>query len=73
MLSACATHPGKVLAPVAETAPGASRVDMLVTTTREPVTDPGELFSGERGKAISLTNIVVSVPPDKKRKIGEIQ
>lgn len=46
---------------------------MLVATTREPVTDPGELFSGERGKAISLTNIVVSVPPDKKRKIGEIQ
>lgn len=73
MLSACATHPGKVLAPIAETAPDASRVDMLVATTREPVTDPGELFSGERGKAISLTNIVVSVPPDKKRKIGEIQ
>lgn len=73
ILSACATHPGNVLAPVAETAPDASKVDMLVATTREPVSDPGTLFSGERATAISMTNIVVSVPPDKNRKIGEIQ
>lgn len=46
---------------------------MLVATTRQSVTDPGVLFSGERGNAIGLTNIVVSVPADKNRNIGEIQ
>ncbi len=51
--------PENALAPVADTAPGASKVDMLVATTREPVSDPGTLFSGERATAISMTNIVV--------------
>ena len=59
--------------PVPSTVAGASRVDMLVMTTRKPAVDPGELFSGERGTAISLSNIVVSIPPDRNRKIGEIQ
>ncbi|WNJ92401.1 alpha/beta hydrolase [Bosea sp. 685] len=72
-LGACATQPSKILVPVAASVPGASRVDMLVATTRKPASDPGELFTGERATAISLTNIVVSVPPDSNRKVGEIQ
>ncbi|WP_310157864.1 alpha/beta hydrolase [Bosea sp. BE125] len=73
LLGACATQPSKILEPVATSAPGASRVDMLVATTRKPASDPGELFTGERATAISLTNIVVSIPPDSNRKVGEIQ
>lgn len=46
---------------------------MLAVTTRKPDADPGMLFSGERGNAIALENIVVSIPPDQGRKIGEIQ
>ncbi|POR56989.1 alpha/beta hydrolase [Bosea psychrotolerans] len=73
LLGACATQPSKILEPVAVSVPGASRVDMLVATTRKPASDPGELFTGERATAISLTNIVVSIPPDSNRKVGEIQ
>lgn len=46
---------------------------MLVVTTRQAAQDPGQLYSGERGAAISFDNIVVSIPPDQNRKIGEIQ
>ncbi|MDQ0473434.1 alpha/beta hydrolase [Labrys wisconsinensis] len=72
-LAACATRPENVLQPVPAPVAGASRVDMLVMTTRKPAADPGELFSGERGTAVSLSNIVVSIPPDRNRKVGEIQ
>ncbi len=46
---------------------------MLVATTRKPTTTPGELFSGERGDQLSLTEITVSIPPDSNRKAGQIQ
>jgi len=59
--------------PVAQTAPGASSVDMLVATTRRAAANPGELYSGERGDGLSFANIVVSVPPDRTREVGEIQ
>ncbi len=70
-LTACSTLQG-VLAPVETPAPGTSRVDMLVATTRQP-TDPAEMFSGDRGTSISLANITVSIPPEHVRKVGEIQ
>jgi esterase/lipase superfamily enzyme len=72
-LASCASAPEAVFVPVAETAPGASRVDMLVATTRRAAADPGELYSGERGNAFSFANIVVSIPPDRARSVGEIQ
>jgi esterase/lipase superfamily enzyme len=70
-LGACASHKN-VLAPVADTAPGASRVDLLVATTRRR-SDTPDLFSGARGPALSFANIVVSIPPDGARRVGEVQ
>lgn len=63
------------MAPIAETAPvpGTSTVDMLVATTRVPSGDPNTLFSGERSARPFLTEIAVSIPPDKNRKPGSVQ
>jgi esterase/lipase superfamily enzyme len=73
LLAGCSTRPEGVLRPVATAAGDASRVDMLVVTTRQAADDPGQLYSGERGTAISFDGIVVSIPPEKNRKVGEIQ
>ncbi|WP_407523950.1 alpha/beta hydrolase [Methylobacterium oryzisoli] len=71
-LSACAGTPRGVLLPVAATAPGTSRVEMLVATTRKSAADPGELYSGERA-GLSFTDIAVSIPPDAVREPGSVQ
>lgn len=73
LLGGCAGRPENVLQPVALTTSDTSRVDMLVATTRKAAADPGELYSGERGTAISLNTLTVSIPPDERRKIGEVQ
>jgi len=49
-LAACASVRG-VLAPVAQTAPGAHQVDMLVATTRERI-HSAEMFSGVRSPVL---------------------
>lgn len=72
-VSSCASRPEGVLVPVAETSPQASKVDVLVATTRKASPNPGVLFSGERGKEPQVTEIKVSIPPDSKRKIGQVQ
>jgi esterase/lipase superfamily enzyme len=71
----CATRPSQgVLTPVVDTAEGTARIPILVATTRQrSTTDPGEMFSGERGADISYAAITVSIPPDASRKIGEVQ
>lgn len=70
-LSGCA-RPEGVLVPVAAGAEaGASKVDMLVATTRAPSEVEGVLFTGERGESLSFANIVVSIPPN--REPGSIQ
>jgi hypothetical protein len=71
----CASRPLQgVLVPNAQSADGASRVPILVATTRERSSrDPGELFSGERAPDVSYASIVVSIPPDSTRKVGEVQ
>ena len=73
MLSACASTADGVLVPTAASAPGATLVPMLVATTRAPTSDPGILYSGERGPDIKLEEIVVSIPPDANREAGEVQ
>lgn len=75
MLPACAGRPTGVLLPVAETRqlPGTSRVDMLVATTRKSAADRGVLFSGERGDAVTYTDLAVSIPPDATRQPGSVQ
>jgi esterase/lipase superfamily enzyme len=63
-----------VLIPVPAQAPGTSRVDMLVATTRSDVgAGPGEMFTGERGVRLSFADIAVSLPPDNMRQVGEVQ
>lgn len=72
-ITGCATRVENVLQPAAAATADTSRVNMLVATTRKPSDDPGRLYSGERGTAISLNNVTVSIPPDRNRKIGEVQ
>lgn len=73
LVAACAGRPTGVLIPNSLEAKGASRVDLMVATTRARSAQPGVLFSGERGTALSLTEIAVSIPPDNVRQIGEVQ
>ena len=73
-LSGCAGRPEGVLVPTAgASAPGASKVDVLVATTRKSTEQPGVLFSGERGKEPTVTEIAVSIPPDSAREVGQVQ
>ncbi|MDQ6437207.1 alpha/beta hydrolase [Mesorhizobium sp. LHD-90] len=71
-LSGCAGRPRGVLTPVAETEPSASKVEMVVTTTRSQAGNPGEMFSGERALAPAFAEITVSIPPANVRKVGEV-
>jgi esterase/lipase superfamily enzyme len=73
-LAGCAGRPHGVLTPARARAPGTSEVAMLVATTRsQRGAEPGELFSGERGEALSYADIAVSIPPKGARQIGEVQ
>jgi esterase/lipase superfamily enzyme len=71
-LNACASLRG-TLVPVAESVPGASKVDMLIATTRMQASDPKEFFSGNRGPELSFAEFTVSIPPDANRTEGEVQ
>ena len=72
LVAGCAGRQIGTLRPVAATVPDASTVDMLVATTRAKSTEPGVVFSGERGAALAVDNIVVSIPPDRNRTVGEV-
>ena len=62
------------LTPNAQSADGTTKVPILVATTRNRATsDPGEMFDNNRGQEAAYASIVVSIPPDSARKIGEIQ
>jgi esterase/lipase superfamily enzyme len=69
----CAGRPRGVLTPVAETAPGATPVTMLVATTRRRAETSGELYSGERGSELSFVDMTISIPPAAEREVGEVQ
>ncbi len=72
LLAGCGGRPEGTLVPTAAVA-GASSVDLLVATTRESAASPGEMFNGERGRGLAFADIVVSIPPDGTRAIGEVQ
>jgi esterase/lipase superfamily enzyme len=73
-LSACLGKPHGVLVPTSAQAPGATPVDILVATDRNADGAPeGEMFTGERGQALSYADISVSIPPDSAREIGAVQ
>jgi esterase/lipase superfamily enzyme len=71
-LGGCAGRIKGFLEPVAATVPGASQVEMVVTTMRKS-TEPAEMFSGARASSPAFANIIVSIPPDETRAIGEVQ
>src|SRR4051812_20867254 len=71
-VAGCGGRPEGVLLPVAAPTIDTSRVDMLVATTRARSPNPGIMFTGERGPP-SFAEIKVSLPPDGKRKIGDVQ
>jgi len=73
VLAACSGRPEGVLGVTGPLPPGASTVDMLVVTTRQPVDDETRLFNGERGKTMHQTEMVVSIPPDPERKVGDVE
>jgi esterase/lipase superfamily enzyme len=63
-----------VLVPTVESVSVGSRVPILFATTRQRSSeDYGEMFNSERADETSYAKIVVSIPPDDSRKIGEIQ
>jgi esterase/lipase superfamily enzyme len=70
-LAGCAAPKG-FLEPVAARAPGTSEVELLVATTRMRTT-PADMFSGFRGPALDFADIVVSLPPDSVRQIGDVE
>lgn len=72
-IGGCAGAPEGVLAPVSDTVPDASVLPIMVATTRAPTEEPGFFYSGERGGAVDLNEIVVSIPPDRNRTSGEVQ
>lgn len=72
-LAGCGGRATGVLEPVTATATGATPTPILVAAQRAKSADPGEMFSGERSGRMTYARIVVSVPPDAARKIGEVQ
>ena len=72
LLAGCAGDVKGTLVPVAAVPADTTKGSMLVVTTRAPDQDPRVLFSGERGR-MSFAEIVVSLPPDARRKTGEVQ
>jgi esterase/lipase superfamily enzyme len=72
VLTACGHRPD-VFVPVTVDDPTTGKVDMLVATTRAPSEHKALRYSGERGEDIRLDNITVSIPPDDRRRPGEIQ
>jgi esterase/lipase superfamily enzyme len=69
----CSSRPYGTLV-AGSSAPDASKVDILVATTRAPVVEPpGVMFGGSRGRGLDFADIVVSIPPDSARQPGEMQ
>ncbi|MES0002326.1 alpha/beta hydrolase [Mesorhizobium sp. M0051] len=66
-LTACGGGPEGVLTPISANlvSPAASDVTMLVATSRKPSGDPATLFTGERSPALSLTDLTISIPPNR--------
>lgn len=71
-LAGCAGQKPVDLSVVTTPAVGASEVEMLVGTTRQAAGE-GTVFSGERSRTLAYANVVISIPPDTARKIGEVQ
>jgi esterase/lipase superfamily enzyme len=73
-LSGCGGPEGFLVpVPLDAKAPGTSHVEMVVATTRERLESPAFLFGGGRAEDASFADMVISIPPDAHRQIGEVQ
>ncbi|MGO9672689.1 MAG: alpha/beta hydrolase [Methylocella sp.] len=54
-------------------APGTTHVEMVVATTRTRAEDPAIMFAGGRAAEPAFADMIVSIPPDANRKVGEVQ
>ncbi|MBY2985258.1 alpha/beta hydrolase [Rhizobium leguminosarum] len=72
-LAGCGGRPVGVMQAAGTAAPGTSKVDLLVATTRAADDNPAVLFSGERGTGLAVNAVDVSIPPDANRKVGQVQ
>ncbi|TBX81754.1 alpha/beta fold hydrolase [Rhizobium laguerreae] len=72
-LAGCGGRPVGVMQAAGTAAPGTSKVDLLVATTRAADDNPAVLFSGERGTGLAVNAVDVSIPPEANRKAGQVQ
>ncbi|MBY3463928.1 alpha/beta hydrolase [Rhizobium laguerreae] len=72
-LAGCGGRPVGVMQAAGTAAPGTSKVDLLVATTRAADDNPAVLFSGERGTGLVVNAVDVSIPPEANRKAGQVQ
>ncbi|MGO6818147.1 alpha/beta hydrolase [Rhizobium leguminosarum] len=72
-LAGCGGRPIGVMQAAGTVAPGTSKVDLLVATTRAADENPAVLFSGERGTGLAVNAVDVSIPPEANRKVGQVQ
>ena len=73
-LAGCASSEGFLVpVPSDAAAPGTTHVEMVVATTRTRAESPAFLFGGGRAPEVSFADMVVSIPPDSNRKIGEVE
>ncbi|TAU87174.1 alpha/beta hydrolase [Rhizobium leguminosarum] len=72
-LAGCGGRPIGVMQAAGTVAPGTSKVDLLVATTRAADDNPAVLFSGERGTGLAVNAVDVSIPPEANRKAGQVQ
>ncbi|MGR9244335.1 alpha/beta hydrolase [Rhizobium leguminosarum] len=73
VLAGCGGRPVGVMQAAGTVAPGTSKVDLLVATTRAADDNPAVLFSGERGTGLAVNAVDVSIPPEANRKAGQVQ
>ncbi|MGO7093110.1 alpha/beta fold hydrolase [Rhizobium leguminosarum] len=73
VLAGCGGRPVGVMQAAGTVAPGTSKVDLLVATTRAADDNPAVLFSGERGTGLAVNAVNVSIPPEANRKVGQVQ
>ncbi|MBY3138402.1 alpha/beta hydrolase [Rhizobium laguerreae] len=72
-LAGCGGRPVGVMQAAGTAAPGTSKVDLLVATTRAADDNPAVLFSGERGTGLAVNAVDVSIPPEANREAGQVQ
>ena len=72
-LTACAGRPIGVMEPTNHLTNGTTKVELIAATTRAPAEDKAILFTGERGTGLMIDAVTISIPPDARREIGQVQ